>query len=133
MDLTLRPGLLEEVVEYARCSLPREACGLLVGAGRADRFVPMENVTQSSTEYEMDPAALAGVFRELRTSGETLIAICHSHPFGPAAPSKRDVERAYYPEAAHLIVSLADPERPHSAAFRIVDGEALEIELRVIV
>ena len=81
----------------------------------------------------MDPAELIKVFRELRTAGEELVAIYHSHPHGPLRPSDTDIERAYYPETAHLIVSLADPKHPRTAAFRIANGEALEIELRAIV
>jgi len=76
---------------------------------------------------------LIAVLRDLRDVGETLIAIYHSHPHGPPEPSSTDVARAYYPEAAHLIISLAELERPQAAAFRIVDGEILPIELRVIV
>jgi hypothetical protein len=43
------------------------------------------------------------------------------------------LERAFYPEVAHIIVSLADPERPQARGFRIIDGEAFEIELHAIV
>ena len=135
MDLNLAPGILEEVIEDAKKWRPQEACGLIAGvrpsSGR--RLIPMENVKASETEYEMDPSRLIGVLRGLRNSGEELVAIYHSHPFGPARPSRSDIERAYYPEAVQLIVSLADPERPHAAAFRIVEGEVLEVELRVIV
>ena len=81
----------------------------------------------------MDPAELIQTLRHLRDTGESLIAIFHSHPHGPAEPSQTDIRRAYYPEAAHLIVSLAELERPQAAAFRIIDGEALAIELRAIV
>jgi len=84
-------------------------------------------------EYEMDPAELIHVLRELRDSGERLVAIYHSHPHGPAELSRRDIEQAYYPEAAQLLVSLADMERPQVAAFRIIDGLPLPIELHVIV
>ena len=97
------------------------------------RFIPVENAKASSSEYEMDPAELIRVWRELRKIGEQLVAIYHSHPSGPAELSKRDIEHAYYPEAAHLIVSLAEPERPRTAAFRIIEGEVLEIEVHVIV
>ena len=93
----------------------------------------MENVLASPSAYEMDPGKLIRAFRDLRNAGEQLVAIYHSHPHGPARPSKSDIERAYYPEAAHLIVSLADPERPQAAAFRIIDGEVLEIEVHAIV
>jgi proteasome lid subunit RPN8/RPN11 len=129
----MAPGLLDRVIEHAKTHSPQEACGLLVGIGSADRFIPMTNALASSTEYEMDPAQLIATLRDLRSSGEDLIAIYHSHPRGPARPSKSDIERAYYPAAAYLIISLADPERPQAAAFRIIDGEVLEIEVHAIV
>ena len=133
MHLTLSPTILEQIIQHATATYPREACGLLVGRDSASRFLPMKNIAASSAEYEMDPAELISAFRDIRQTGETLIAIFHSHPHGPAEPSRTDVQRAYYPEAAHLIVSLAELERPQAAAFRIIDGEAIPLELRVIV
>jgi [CysO sulfur-carrier protein]-S-L-cysteine hydrolase len=133
MNLTLAPGILEQVIELSRKALPNEACGLLVGRTSADRLIPIRNISGESHEFEMDPAQLIAALRDLRDSGEQLIAIFHSHPHGPAEPSKTDVQRAHYPEAAHLIVSLAEPDRPRAAAFRIVDGGALPIEVHVIV
>lgn len=133
MNLLLAPGLLDKVIEDAKANYPLEACGLLVGRGSATRFIPMINVLASSSGYEMDPSSLISIFRDLRVGGEELIAIYHSHPHGPARPSKSDIERAYYPEALHLIVSLAEPECPQAAAFRILDGEVLEIEVHAIV
>ena len=121
------------MIKHAKEKYPHEACGLLVGKGSADRFIPMENTLASSTAFEMDPAKLISTLRDLRGAGEELVAIYHSHPRGPARPSKSDIERAYYPEAAHLIISLADPERPQAAAFRIIDGEVLEIDVHAIV
>jgi proteasome lid subunit RPN8/RPN11 len=111
VNLVLAPGLLELMIKHAKEKYPQEACGLLVGRGSADRFIPMENTLASSTAFEMDAAQLFSTFRDLRGAGEELVAIYHSHPRGPARPSKSDIERAYYPEAAPVI-SLADPERP---------------------
>src|SRR6185503_697641 len=111
MNLTLAPGILEQVTEHAKAAYPNEGCGLLVGRQTATRFVPMKNISTTGTEFEMDPAELITVLRDLRGDGDSLVAIYHSHPHGPAEPSKKDVERAYYPEAAHLIVSLAVLER----------------------
>ena len=133
MHLTLAPGILEEVFQHARTAFPNEACGLLVGRDMADRFIPVKNISPGAQEYEMDPAELIAALRGLRQSGDRLIAIFHSHPHGPAVPSKTDVDRAYYPEAAHLIVSLAELERPRAEAFRIIEGDALPVELRAIV
>jgi [CysO sulfur-carrier protein]-S-L-cysteine hydrolase len=133
VNLVLAPGLLNQVIDHARSSYPEEGCGLLVGIDHATRFIPMQNVLASSSAYEMDPRQLISTLRDLRNIGEQLVAIYHSHPHGPARPSRRDIECAYYPETAHLIVSLADSERPQAAAFRIVDGESLEIEVHAIV
>ena len=131
--LTLSPGILESVIQHAKSAYPIEACGLLAGGNAAERFIPIKNVSAHPHEYEMDPAELIAALREIRQTGETLIAIFHSHPHGPAEPSKTDIQRAYYPDAAHLIVSLAELEHPQVAAFRIIDGDALAVELHVIV
>jgi len=133
VDLILASGILDEVVQHAKLAYPSEACGLLAGRDIADRFIPVANISASPSHYEMDPAELIAALRNLRDSGQNLHAIYHSHPHGPEAPSKTDIERAYYPEAAHMIVSLAELERPRVAAFRIIDGEVLPIEVRVIV
>ena len=141
MNLTLAPGILEQVIEHAKAAYPKEACGLIAGprpapgapAGEGRRFIPMPNVAQSAAEFEMDPAELIKILRDLPDAGEKLVAIYHSHPHGPPHLSGLDIKRAYYPEAAHLIVCLAELERPQVAAFRIVDGEALEIEVHAIV
>jgi proteasome lid subunit RPN8/RPN11 len=134
MNFIVDSGVLDRMMEHARATLPNEACGLLVGRnGQASRFIPTENTLRSETEYEIDPAFLAATFRLLRDSGEELVGIFHSHPKGPARPSNRDLERAYYPEAVHVIVSLADPESPQIGCFRIIDGQAYEVELHAIV
>ena len=133
MNLQLAPGVLEQVIQDAKLAYPRESCGVLVGRGTAERFISVPNVAASSSDYEMDPAELIAAFRGLRQSGEQLLAIYHSHPQGPAELSKKDIEQAYYPEAAQLVISLVDPEHPHCAAFRIIDGRILAIEVHAIV
>src|SRR5437870_3467486 len=104
-------NLFDQMITHAKGVFPQEACGFLVGRGGSPtRFLPMPNMLQSETAYEIDPALLAATFRSLRESGEELVAIVHSHPRGPAEPSATDLERAYYPEAVHMIVSLAEPD-----------------------
>jgi len=134
LNLNLPPGLIEEMVRHARSSLPLESCGLLAGRERtATRFIAITNRLASETEYDMEPSELVTALRSFRINGENLLAIFHSHPRGPAAPSERDVERAWYPEAAQIIASFASPESPGLRGFRILDGKVVEIELRVIV
>jgi [CysO sulfur-carrier protein]-S-L-cysteine hydrolase len=136
VNLIISSGIFDEVIRHAKSAYPREACGLIAGIKPSmvgNRLIPMINIAQSACEFEMDPAELIRTLRDLRGAGEELAAIYHSHPHGPARPSTMDVQRAHYPEAAHLIVSLADPDSPQVAGFRIVDGEVLEIEVHAIV
>jgi proteasome lid subunit RPN8/RPN11 len=133
MHISIAAEIMDQLVNHARGVYPQEACGLLIGhTPNAERFVAATNILASETAYEMDPAFLAATLRSLRTSGEQLIAIVHSHPRGSAEPSETDLRRAYYPEAAHVIVSLASLERPQVRGFRIIDGQAYEIELHAI-
>jgi proteasome lid subunit RPN8/RPN11 len=134
VSLTLGPDVLEQVIAHLRACLPREGCGLIAGSqGVGTRVVTMTNTSSSRTEFEMDPAELISALRAFRDNAEEMVAIYHSHPHGPPAPSARDISRAYYPEAMHLIVSFADARTPVSRAFRIVEGEVFPIELRAIV
>jgi proteasome lid subunit RPN8/RPN11 len=134
LNLNLAPGLLEQIVTHARSGLPLESCGLLAGReSLATRFIPITNRLASAREFDMEPSELVAALRSLRTNGESLLAIVHSHPRGPALPSAKDIERAWYPDAAQIIVSFASAETPDVRGFRILDGEVIGIELRVIV
>ncbi len=57
--------------------------------------------------------------REMRAAGLDLLGIYHSHPNGKNEPSQRDIERAYYPDAAYFVVSpLAAGSRTLCEPFR---------------
>jgi [CysO sulfur-carrier protein]-S-L-cysteine hydrolase len=133
MNLILPAHILEQVVQHAKNAYPNEACGFLLGRNAVDRFIPTKNVSLGPDQYEIDPGVLIATLRALRETGESLLAIFHSHPHGPAEPSKTDIERAFYPESAHLIVSLAELERPQVVAFRIIGGDVFPIEVHAIV
>jgi proteasome lid subunit RPN8/RPN11 len=61
----------------------------------------------------------------MREAGEELVAIYHSHPDGPAAPSLTDVVEHEYPGVLYLIVSLATRDAPEIRGFYI-HGERVE-------
>ena len=133
MKLLVARGILDQLVTHARECLPEEACGFLVGRGdSAERFVPALNILRSSTRFSVQPQFLFDFFRNLRRTGEEMVAVFHSHPSGPAVPSNRDIAEAHYIDVAYVIVSLAD-ERPDIRAWRLAADEAMEIELRAIV
>ena len=112
---------------------PLEGCGLLAGrAGRVERVYPVDNALHSPFEYEMDPRQQLQAMLDLEDAGWELLAIYHSHPHGPPDPSATDVARAYYPEALHVIVSLANHERPSVRAFSISGGQVEEVLLEIV-
>ena len=104
-------------------------------AGRENRvqhLYPVINIRQSPSEYEMEPAGQLNAMLDLEQRGWELIAIYHSHPRGPQVPSASDVAQAYYPEAAHVIVSLMERTLPRVRAFTIISGQVTEIPFRLV-
>ena len=100
--------------------------------GVITEVLPARNVLASATAYEIEPAELFALFRRMRAEGLDHLGIYHSHPRGENAPSPRDVERAFYPQAACFILSpLASAARP-VRAFRIVQGQVSELTLRLV-
>lgn len=127
--MRLTATLLQEIVDAARAALPNEAAGLLVGREEPERYVPMRNASASPYRYSIDPDEQLSVWTELEARGESVLAIVHSHVSSPAAPSKTDIELAYFPESLYLICSLANPDQPDIRAWSIVDGTINEVTL----
>jgi [CysO sulfur-carrier protein]-S-L-cysteine hydrolase len=121
-----------QLVGHAVAELPNEACGLLAGPdGRVERFYAMRNADDSPVTYRLDPKEQLEVFDEIEAQGWELRAIFHSHTHTEAYPSPTDRRQAFYPEAAYLLVSLADRDLPVLRGFTIRDGEVEEREVRI--
>lgn len=126
--------LLAAVVERAWRSPGREVCGLLAGppGGTPTRHIPITNVAERPDRFDMAAAELIDAFRAMRQAGEELIAIYHSHPFGPPAPSATDIAECQYPETVHLIVGVGEGGTPEVRAYRIAMGEVSELTVRAV-
>lgn len=136
ITVKLPKDFADAIVEQARSEHPNEACGLLAGRfadGDIDvtHHFPMTNAERSPVIYRMEPAEQLRVFNEIDREGLDLVGIYHSHTRSPAYPSSTDVSLAYYPDAAYLIVSLADVENPELRGFSIRDGKVTEVSLDV--
>jgi proteasome lid subunit RPN8/RPN11 len=133
MHIKLSQDIYKALVQHALSAYPLESCGLLAGADDQVRHLyPVDNIRKSPIEYEMDPAQQLTAMLDLEQKGWELIAIYHSHPHGPQVPSATDVAQAYYPEAAYVIISLADQRRPKIRAFSITAGTVTEIPLNLV-
>lgn len=126
-------ALADEMVAHARSEVPNESCGIFGGSleGELHTFFPARNADASPYRYSVDADDLLRIALAIDEAGDEVAAIYHSHTMSPASPSRTDMELAFWPEAAYLIVSLAsDP--PEIRAWRLVEGkppESLPLEI----
>jgi proteasome lid subunit RPN8/RPN11 len=131
--IRVQDGVLFALQAHAQTQPEREHCGLLAGRdGVISLVLHAHNVAgDPATQYEIAPAELFQLMREIRGAGLQLLGIYHSHPHGANEPSRTDIARAYYPDAAYFIISpQSDAETP-VRAFSIRDGIASELQIAV--
>lgn len=131
--LSLPARLLDELVRHAYAEHPLEACGVVVGpvGGAPNRWLPLPNAAGRTDYYEVDSATLLRTYSALDAAAEEVKVVCHSHTSTAAFPSQTDIDLAGEPQAHYLIVSTRSAE-PELRAFRIVDGDAVEVDLQIL-
>ncbi len=130
--LIISQELLDKLVSHCKTLYPDEACGILAGKNSCiEKIYEMTNIERSSVSYLMDSKEQFNVMKQLRKEGHDMVAIYHSHPHSPAYPSAKDVNLAFYPDAACVIVSLIDIDRPVIKAFEIANGIVSDVEIEI--
>ncbi len=147
------------MIAHARVLAPHECCGLLAGkdglvthqyrirnivaterTGIADLFDPAKvaNLERLSPEeradiaFWMDARDMFAAQKDMRVQGTVMLASYHSHPVSPARPSPTDIKAlAWYPDIAHLILSLEQAAQPVVNAFHIADGTVTPVPCRI--
>lgn len=131
--LEIKKLFIKQMVAHALEDDPNECCGILAGPeNNVEKLYRMSNTENSPYRYNMDPRELYLTYREIEDYGWDIIAIYHSHTHSPAYPSTTDVRLATWPDAYYILISLLDHDQPPVNAFRIVDGEIAEEQLRII-
>jgi proteasome lid subunit RPN8/RPN11 len=146
------------MIAHARELDPFECCGLLAGAAgavthqyritntvakdhQAVQVFEQANVkhlghlsetTRAEVAYFMDPKEMLTAFKDMRQRQIELSVIYHSHTHSPAYPSTTDIGLAYYPDAAYLIISLANKHKPDLKAYWIKDRRVTPAAFRII-
>lgn len=129
--LRLSEDMAREMIEHAQAEYPKEACGILGGAdGAPMKLYRLNNVDPDPVmRYNADPKELKHVTDDIYDKDWDVVGIYHSHTHSPAFPSPTDVERAFYPDASYVLVSLSDRQRPDLRAFRIIEGKITEMKV----
>ncbi len=133
--MILTSAQLERLIAQARADAPNETCGLIGGKdGRALQIYPLKNVDDNPRiRYLADPQDLLRAVREVEEAHNwEVLAIYHSHPASPAYPSPTDVERAFYPDAIYILISLRNPGLADVRGFTIQEAKITEVTLDVV-
>ncbi|MGE5073751.1 MAG: M67 family metallopeptidase [Anaerolineae bacterium] len=131
-QLVLAPAQWEEMRAHVDACLPLEACGLLAGsADVVQAVIAVPNMARSPVRFRMDPRAQWRAFERIEDSGWDLLAIYHSHPAGPDAPSETDIAEAAY-QVIHLIWSRSNGAWA-ARGFWIDAGRVSDVKLDFIV
>ncbi len=128
--MQLGQRLHDEMVEYARRQLPREAVALLWGENdRVSAWSPMRNLADGCAAFRMDATEFEAA---LASAPAPLLAVMHSHPTEPPVPSTSDLAGATaWRSVVHLILSFADGAS-RFRAWRLFDGQALPVPLHFV-
>ena len=131
--MQLQQDMYDEIVAHGLAAFPDECCGFVAGKdGEAVRVFTMKNADASPSAYRMEPLEQLQAQNEMDENGWDIYAIFHSHTHSEAYPSETDRNQAFYPDSYYALLSLDDRENQVFRAFRIVDGEITEEEVKIV-
>ena len=126
--LHIPKSIFEQLQSMAASAKPLEIVGLLGGSEltRVSTLIPLENNASDPTRrFEADRHSLVHGLKILRESRLELCALYHSHPNGPALPSKVDLENAQWDVPMLIVDAVTLTVR----AWRLVDGSEVKLEV----
>jgi proteasome lid subunit RPN8/RPN11 len=123
--LQINSSDLEPIVEHSKEDFPKEACGIMKGRMHMNDG---KRVNEVAKIYRED---MYKAFVELDTNLE-LIGFYHSHPHGPNAPSKTDIDECNYHDSSFLIVSLEDFENPDVSAWILYEDRVEKEKILIL-
>jgi proteasome lid subunit RPN8/RPN11 len=108
-----------------------ESCGLISKSGNIPtHYYAVNNIaSEPSISFEMDPIQQIAAMKHMRSHGEELLAIVHSHPSSAPVPSASDIRECGYPDAYYIIVSLNNSCVMEMQAYRMIDAAMQAVEL----
>jgi proteasome lid subunit RPN8/RPN11 len=103
----MQDELAYTLVCIAKREATREVCGLVLEWDGELVQRSIKNVSPiPQHRFEMDPEELVAAYREAEMFGAKVIGVYHSHPRGPAQPSKVDKQYAtLHPDLRQWIVT----------------------------
>lgn len=132
--VALSSALVRRLRALAEEEPGRERCGLVTRSGARLTAVAVANVAADPrSAFELDPAALLGLHRELAATGGGIVAAWHSHVEGGAALSARDRAEAVadgrplLPGADQLVLGMRAGRVTEVRRYRFEGGAYREV------
>jgi proteasome lid subunit RPN8/RPN11 len=128
----IKRSVIEAITDHASKELPNEACGYLASENDiVSSHYELTNIDKAPDHFSMEPREQFAAVKEMRSRGQVLRAVYHSHPETPARPSVEDIRLAYDPEISFVIISLATAE-PQIRSFLVARGVVAEEDIEII-
>ncbi len=124
--LRIKKEIYDEMIKHCLECIPYEACGILAGRERATEIYKIKNIERSSTSYFMEPKEQLKAMKDIRAKGLQMLAIYHSHPFGIAYPSSKDLQLAFY-DVYYVIVGINPEDNTNDICYQKFDKCVKEI------
>jgi proteasome lid subunit RPN8/RPN11 len=122
--------LVNQLLHQAQLSPAQEVCGLVGQLDEQCECYPIENVaTDASVLFALNASEQLAAFKSMKSKGQSLFAIYHSHPSSPPLPSMLDVEEANYRDALYLIISLNTKGVLEMRGFYLLADQTEEVDL----
>ncbi len=126
-------SVVDDMIAHARSLVPVESCGYIAGTStQMTRYIVMTNVDNSPDHFSFDPKEQFQAVKSVRSTGETLQVVVHSHPVTPARLSAEDIRLFNDPQMIYLIVSLKE-EPPIYNSFRVFKPEPGIVDIQPVV
>jgi proteasome lid subunit RPN8/RPN11 len=107
----MNQDVFDALLHHARKEAPLEACGYLAEKeGLVIKNYELTNMDKSAVHFSFDPKEQFECAREIRSKGQKLRAVYHSHPATPARMSGEDIKLAVDPALSYVIISLLENE-----------------------
>lgn len=130
--LRINKNVIEAIIAHAEKDLPHEACGYLAETeGLVSMHYELNNIDKAGDHFSMDPKEQFVAVKEMRSKGQRLCAVYHSHPETPARPSDEDIRLAYDPDISYVIISLKG-KKPTVKSFLIKQGKVTQETIEVV-
>ncbi|MEY4530975.1 MAG: hypothetical protein RLZZ156_1696 [Deinococcota bacterium] len=127
-SLRLPTELYQQLLAQAGMARPFEIVGMLIGKNACIyQILPLENIAPiPQTQFVANPEGVLHALKHIRTQDFELLAFYHSHPNGPAKPSKTDLLEAKW----DVPMLILDAKNQVIRAWQLATGE--EVSLLIV-